>query len=165
MSEPPALCVADSNILIDLHNGGVLDLLPRLPYRIVIPDAVMAELRRPSPGVVAAQGLEVGGLRGSSVQEAFEIRLSNPRFSVADLFALLLARDRGAVLLTGDAHLRRLAKERALIVHGVLWVLEEMVRVGVLQGTTACGALDAMVQAGARLPMKTCQRLKRIWTA
>ena len=163
MSDSPTLCVADSNILIDLHNGVILDLLPKLPYRIVVPDAVKAELRCPSPGSVAALGFEIGALAGPSVLEAYEIRQENPRFSVADLFALLLARDRGAMLLTGDGHLRRLARERSLVVHGVLWVLEEMVRLDVLRGQGACEALDAMILAGARLPAKACQRLRRRW--
>ena len=81
-----------------------------------------------------------------------------------DLYVLLLARDRGATLLTGDGHLRRLARERSLVVHGVLWVLEEMVRLGILGDQDAREALDAMILAGARLPAKACQRLRRRWT-
>jgi len=118
------LCVADANILIDLENGGILRLLFELPYHFIIPDAILEELARPSPDVLRRLAFEVGSLGGESVQEVFALRPQHPQLSLNDLFALFLARDRGAMLLTGDHRLRLLAQEFVVPVHGTLWALE-----------------------------------------
>ena len=163
MTEPPALCVADANILIDLHNGGLLELMLALPYRCMIPDLVLEEMHTPSAGRLLALGFQVGGLEPEGVAEVYALRAEHVSLSVPDLFALTLARDRGAILLTGDGRLRDLAKRRALVVHGVLWVLDEMVGHALLTSQGACQALDVIRLKGARLPDAACARMKRRW--
>lgn len=55
-----ALCVADANILFDLRNGRILTTLAALPYRFIVPDAVLAELDAPLRGTVQSLGFEIG---------------------------------------------------------------------------------------------------------
>jgi len=159
----PVLCVADTNILIDLDNGGILGHLLSLPYRFIIPDAVLAELERPSPAWVQSLGFEIGVLEGSAILEIHALLPAHPGLSVADLFALFLARDRQAMLLTGDSRLRTLAESRGLAVHGALWVLDELVRMEVLGPLQACQAMETMLARGARLPAAECQKRRGQW--
>jgi len=84
---------------------------------------------------------------------------------VNDLLALVLARALEATLLTGDRHLRRVAAQEGVDVHGTLWVLDEMVRLEVITPPQATQALERMLAQARRLPRAECQRRLRQWKA
>ena len=160
---PLALCVADANILFDLRNGRVLTTLAALPYRFIVPDVVFAELDAPLRGMIQSLGFEIGGLEAETVGEVFALRTGNPRLSVADLFALFVARDRQAMLLTGDSRLRKLAEARGVVVHGTLWVLDELFARQALHGGETVTALERIVALGGRLPESESQKRRLAW--
>jgi predicted nucleic acid-binding protein len=54
--------------------------------------------------------------------------------------------------LTGDAALRQAARDHGVEVHGTLWIVEQLVRAGILSAVRARTAFDAMREAGSRLP-------------
>jgi len=162
-SMPRALCVADANVLFDLCNGRVLTSLSALPYRFIVPDAVFAELDLSLQGMVRSLGFEVGGLDAETVLEIYSLRPEHPRLSVADLFALFVARDRQAMLLTGDDRLKRLAETRGLTVHGALWVLDELFERQALSAQSALDALERILALGGRLPTQECQKRRLQW--
>jgi predicted nucleic acid-binding protein len=83
---------------------------------------------------------------------------------VPDLAALLLAQLEEAILLTGDGALRSLAEGNGIEVHGMLWVLEEMIQEGVLVSARAVRALETMLENGSRLPEAECRACLRRWT-
>lgn len=68
MDSPP-LCVVDANILIDLHIGGLLREFFRLPFRLVAPDVIIAELHDPDGEMLTEHGLQSETLSGAQVQE------------------------------------------------------------------------------------------------
>jgi predicted nucleic acid-binding protein len=74
------------------------------------------------------------------------------RPSRVDLFALVLARDFDAVLLTGDSSLRDAAENEGVRVHGVLWLLDLMVYHGIISKRDGATSLELMVRCGSRLP-------------
>jgi len=160
---PLALCVADANVLFDLRNGRILTDIAALPYRFIVPDAVFAELDAPLRSMVQSLGFEIGSLEGETVLEIYTLRPEHPRLSVADLFALFVARDRRAMLLTGDTRLRRLAEIRGLVVHGTLWVLDELYAQGTLNGQGALAALERILALGGRLPANEYQKRRLQW--
>ena len=80
-----------------------------------------------------------------------------------DLFALVLARALKAMLLSGDQHLRRIAAQQGVVVHGTLWVLDEMVRLKVVAPSQAVQALEQMLAQGSRLPQAEYQARLRRW--
>ena len=75
---------------------------------------------------------------------------------VTDLAAFLLAHSLGAALLTGDRRLNELAHAEGLVVHGVLWLLDEMVHWQALTSGQAAEALRQMLDQGTRLPADEC---------
>ena len=83
--------------------------------------------------------------------------------SDADLYALRLAIAQRWSLLTGDRELREAAEDRGLEVHGVLWVLDELVSAGVLTMQAAATALERMLAEGARLPADEGERRLLGW--
>ena len=46
---------------------------------------------------------------------------------------------------------------------GTLWVLGEMVRLGVITPSQAAQALERMLARGSRLPQAECQKRLRQW--
>jgi len=142
-----------------------LDEVFELGLQLVTTDLVVAELDRPKGDLLVQRGLKAISLSGAEVGEILQLRARHRRLSFADLSALLLARKFSSMLLTGDRRLRKLAKAHGLEVHGILWVLEELVRRGTLKPARAARALEAIIQGGARLPREECRRLLQKWQA
>ena len=56
----------------------------------------------------------------------------NPALKLNDCFALVLAEDtEDSILLTGDRRLRRIARQRSVEVHGVLWAFDAVETYGI----------------------------------
>lgn len=85
------------------------------------------------------------------------------RPSVNDLFAFVVARAEGAMLLTGDGALRELAESEGMAVHGTLWMLDELVRRAVVRPEQAADGLERIIKYGRRLPERECRRRIRRW--
>jgi len=134
-----------------------------LPYRFIVPDVVLIELDAPLRRTVQNLGVEIGSLEAEAVSEIYSLRPEHPQLSVADLFSLFVARDRQAMLLTGDTRLRRLAEIRGLVVHGTLWVLDEFFARQVLDAQESFAALEMILALGGRLPAGECQRRRLQW--
>ncbi|WP_461393353.1 DUF3368 domain-containing protein [Deferrisoma sp.] len=164
MGSPSAsVWVLDANVLIDLHRGGVLDAVFRLGVSLAAPDVVVAELRVPDGAALLGMGLASLELSPEQVREVAELIPRYPGASTNDIFALVLAKALAAPLLTGDRHLRRAAEDQGVAVHGTLWLLDEMVRAGVIRKSQAANALTRMLAHGRRLPKGECERRLRAW--
>ena len=141
------LIVSDTSGLIDLHKVRLLPVMLRLPHRFIVPPPVRnSEML----GLTDREwrGLEHAGLVApdppfEQVAEALVLRTRHPALSLADCACLVEARHHdNAVLLTGDRRLRRLADAAGLCVHGVLWIVDELWRVGVCCAEWLIAALE-----------------------
>jgi len=165
MSDSSRVCVVDANILIDLHAGELLREFFRLPLRPMVPDVVLAELDIPDRKSLLSYGLEEVELSPAQVQMVVTLLGRYHRPSTNDLFALCLAREWGATLLTGDHHLRDAAVREGVKVHGTLWVLDELVRLGIVVPCRAAQSLEQMRASGGRLPTAECEKRLLLWRA
>jgi len=141
----PIVVVNDASCLIDLRKAHLLHLLVRLPYRFVVPLPVRAsELLDFTPqewAVLDGGGMGTFDLPPERVAEAFALKAMHPKLSANDCFCLVTTRcHQNAILLTGDALLRRIAGEDGGRVYGVLWVVDELLRLAL------CGH-DALMAA------------------
>lgn len=158
-------CVVDTNIIIDLHRGGVLREFFRLPYTIFAPDVIVAELLEPAGKILLDLGLQSMGFSGAEVMRVIELSRNHPEVSINDLFAMQLAEIEGIMLLTGDKRLRRIAEqEHDLQVHGTLWVLDQLIKRKLIPPSEAFNALRRMIQSGSRLPKPECERRIHKWS-
>lgn len=159
------LCVVDSNVLIDLHIGGLLPDFFRLPLELVAPDVIIGELEEAEGEQLIELGLHKEELSRDQVLEVEELAAEHRGVSPKDLFALVLARSLRAALLSGDRGLRRIARAQGLSVHGTLWVLDELVRLGLIEPPRAAASLELMLASGSRLPEVECRNRLRQWAA
>ncbi len=165
MQDSPSRCVLDTNVPIDFHWGEMLEALFALPFDFLAPDVVVAELEVPDGQELLALGLRSLSLDGEQVSEVMTLAARHRRPSVNDLFALVLARTRGATLLTGDRALRDLAEAEGVDVHGTLWLLDELVRLKVATPWEASAGLNLMLDHGSRLPERESRLRIRRWRA
>ena len=154
--------VTDANIWIDLHIGELINETFQLPLPLVAPDVIIAELKEPEGQALVSLGLQKEELSGEEVLQVAGLAARYPAPSRVDLFALVLAKARGGVLLTGDGHLRKAAEKEKVPVHGTLWILDELVQRLIVSPRNAAQALEKMRARGSRLPRAECElRLKK----
>jgi uncharacterized protein YacL len=156
--------IVDTSVLIDLRIGQIAEPFFALPYTFASPDFIIAELDPAAAQLVIDLGLRNAALRGAQITRIVQLRAQHRRLSVPDLAALLLAQLEEAILLTGDGALRSLAEGNGIEVHDMLWVLDEMIREGVLVSARAVRALETMLENGSRLPEAECRACLRRWT-
>ena len=161
----PSVLVTDTNIWIDLENGKILPDVFRLPYQFFTTDFAVEEFIHPGWAHLHDLGLQAYGLEPEYVLELVRLRQIHRQLSAIDLAALLLARALDASLVTGDRRLNELAKVQGVPVHGVLWILDEMVILHVLTENQAAIALREMLDQGARLPDGECQKRFDRWSS
>jgi len=159
-----SVLITDTNIWIDLENGGILVEVFRLPYQFFIPDFAIPELIRPRWETLEVLGLRAHELPAEQVVELGQLRQAHRNLSIIDLAAFLLARIMDATLLTGDWRLNELANANGLSVHGALWLLDEMVHFKALTPVQAASALTRMLELGARLPAEECNNRITRWS-
>lgn len=159
-----SLCVTDTNVWIDLHTADLSDLIFRLPLRLLAPDVIVSELERPPGKDLTDRGLIVRELTGTQVGMVAQLAARYLQPSRTDLFALVLAQEDRAILLTGDRHLRLAAEQEGVEVHGTLWILDQMVNSTLLDPQDAARRLLQMEQAGRRLPAEEVKQRLKIWS-
>lgn len=139
--------VNDASCLIDLRKGRLLHLMLELSHRFVVPLPIkhseLLDFSEQEWLLLNDKGLEVFDLPSSRVAESFEVKAAFPRLSANDCFCVVTTRcfDDG-MLLTGDALLRRVASEEGLEVHGVLWIIDELIEAGVCDKEALISALN-----------------------
>jgi len=159
-----SVLVTDTNIWIDLENGDILVEVFRLPCRFLIPDFAIPELIRPSWETLEALGLEAHELIAEQMVELAQLRQAHRNLSIIDLAAFLLAKTLDAPLISGDWRLNELANASGVSVHGVLWILDEMVHLKALTFRQAAAGLKRMLDLGARLPVGDCNKRLASWS-
>jgi len=131
------IIVSDTSCFIDLHKVDLLFALFALPYKVIIPhplfeDELLSFSKAEKENLIQ-HGLEVCELDGNAVLQAQTYFNKHRALSLNDCFAMRLAEEsKDAILVTGDANLRRFAMERMLEVHGVLWLADEFDQHGIV---------------------------------
>lgn len=141
------IIINDASCLIDLLKGRLLHAMLELPFRFVIPYPVRhSELLTLTPQdwqMLDESGVEIYDLEADAVAEAFAIKAERPRLSANDCFCLVASlRRENAILLTGDAQLRQAAEQRAVEVHGVLWIIDRLSELDGADGQILITALE-----------------------
>jgi predicted nucleic acid-binding protein len=109
------LLVSDTSVLIDLERGQLLQTTFKLPTPLAVPDVLYErELRATNGEVLLTLGLQVLSLDGAGVALAQTYLAQARGLSVADAFALALAKSGGHVLVCGDRALKALADAESI---------------------------------------------------
>lgn len=162
MSSPPEL-VLDANVWIDLVNGQLASVIFNLDCEILSTDLVIHEVRGLDEERLVELGLRIESLSGEDIQRLINLSKSIAGVSVRDLSAYMLAQEREALLITGDRRLRNYAAQEGVRVHGILWLLDQVVEVEAINPERAARSLEAIRVHGARLPQTECEKRLKKW--
>lgn len=157
------LFVLDASIIIDICHGSILREAFSLWSSAISPDLVVDEVQEADASVLEKLGLQKHGLTGDQLTALQQEAKSFKGLTHKDVASLLLALERGAVLLTGDDGLRRHAERRGIEVHGILWILDCLVESGVLNHGRAATALESICKEGSWLPQEECRKRFDLW--
>jgi predicted nucleic acid-binding protein len=125
------ILVSDTSVLIDLERGGLLEAVFALPHEFAVPDVLYDREMRDEWGErLLGLGLQIVEVSAEGVGNALRYRQQRSSLSVADSFALALAKERALLLLTGDGQLRQLAEGENVECHGLLWLLDMLEEAG-----------------------------------
>jgi len=159
--------VNDANILIDLLKLNLLDTFFQLDYDFQVTDLVLGEVREDNiedlGRYLEASLLTTQGFTAAEIGEISALYTTFPSLSFADCSCIYLAEKLSATLLTGDGALRRIATERELPVHGILWVFDKMIESGLITTTGAREALLRLMEFNQRLPLRECKKRLQDW--
>lgn len=158
------LAIQDANILIDLHNAGLLEAYFRLGIETHTTDLVLREVSQPVEIFVLRGELKVKTLSGEEMLALVAFMAEQPpSLSLEDCSVLQLAMQMKAILLTGDNKLRNHAIKSKLEAHGVLWLLDLLVEETILDHATAMACLNRLIKTNPRLPVDECAKRQKIW--
>lgn len=125
------IVINDTSCLVDLRKGGLIEPMLALPFRFVVTynvrasellDFGSAEWER-----LEALGMETVDAPGDQVREAGIMMASHRKLSFEDSLNFVVARaNHLSILLTGDRALRIVAERNGIEVHGILWIVEQL---------------------------------------
>ncbi len=146
------LLISDANILIDMEEGQLIEQMFQLPYQFSTPDIIYFEELEDDHGRLPGLGLNICELESETMTYAADLMPRYKRTSRNDCLALALASQERCPLLTGDKALRQAASDEGVIVIGTLWIVEQLIRQGLISIAEARGAYKKMESSGRRLP-------------
>jgi predicted nucleic acid-binding protein len=160
--------VEDANVLLDLVNGGVLALWLGAGFEncttyLVWQEIIVTAQKEHIQSFIEAELLQLEDVPPEWWREAAELSMKLG-ISIPDSSVWILAREKRAILLTGDSKLRRNAQAEGIEVRGILWVLDHLVDTGRLKPEIAANSLAQMISGGAFLPVDECAKRIRMWS-
>ena len=140
--------VNDASCLIDLRKGRLLPVMLKMPYRFIVPFPIrhseLLEFTNQEWQILDDAGMETFDLPPNRVSEAMDVKRAYPRLSANDCFCLVSTKcHENGILLTGDNLLRRVANTDGLRVHGVLWIIDELLSAQVCDNELLVSALES----------------------
>lgn len=140
------IVVADVSVIAHLERGLCLEACFRLPgCEFVVPDLLYRrELAESSEPGLCELGLRVETLSGDELSAAQSARRKYPTLSLLDTYAFTLASSRGWSLFTEEGGLQDAAEQDQVRLCGVLWIVDQLYELRVLDGKALALGLTAM---------------------
>jgi predicted nucleic acid-binding protein len=158
-------CVADACVIIDLYTGNLLEILPGLSFRIVVPDLIVeTELLEPrAQNLLDAGWVQAWEFPGEELSRIQDLRTEYRGLTVQDAAALYLAQSLKVPLLTRDKRLRCAAEQSGVAVLDTSWLLEEMLQQDLVRPSRIVLAVGLMEGRGNFLPRRETEQLLSRW--
>lgn len=161
------IAINDANILIDLVKTGLLEASLQLPIVYYTTNIIFEELYETQKEHFRT-AIENGNyliidISLEEMGEIYHLVPLDPNLSEQDWSAYYFAEKWSCMLLTGDNRLRTRASSSGIEVHGILWILDELVRNQKVTERMACELLEQLMKINRRLPLKECRERLTHW--
>lgn len=159
------IAITDASIFIDLYELGGLAWLATLGFEIHTTNLVLNELSNDQLVAVSLVVDKVHELTFSDLTILqtgdFPKGLSNTDRSL--LWCHNHPIEYAVVLFSSDNLIRKWATKKNIEVHGILWILDQMVAQAYISPHEACSLLKRLMQINAWLPQAACKERLDAW--
>ncbi len=159
------IVVHDAAVLIDLLECNLEENCCSLGFHLITTSLVWREINGRHQKTRLRTFVDRGALMIEAASAETIAEIVQPReetstgISMEDASVLLLSLRREAILISGDALLRRHAESLGVEVHGILWVLETLIDRGSIGPRVAANRLERLLEKGvSRLPKEECKK-------
>lgn len=159
----PQYYVVDTNTILDLHYGDLLESVFHLPYKFIITKFIVHELRNPPFHQLSTMGLIVESLDSEGVLELKQLMEEYQKPSYEDISVLVLAKSRKTILITGDENLRHAAISKGVDCYGTCWLIHLLTEESIITYTQAIEAYDRIRKNRRNPPVEECRRNLTQW--
>jgi len=161
------IVVNDASILIDLLKVDLSDEFFRLPFEMYTTNLVSAEITDESAKqfhqYIEKKMINIHSFSDEELEKVVYIKAENPPLSLADCSCFWLCKQLSAILLTSDGKLRSSASEKGIIVHGILWVFDQLVSQEEITRREAENKLKVLIEINPWLPRDECLKRLKKW--
>ena len=163
------LVVSDTNIFIDLIRMGLLGDFFLLPFEISTVDFVIRELKKTGQkdavmAFEARKRLTIIKFSTAEIEDIYNLQQSaHGNVSFQDCSIWFCAKKLSACILTGDMALTKNARADQIEVHGLLYVLDQLVQNGIIPPELVADKLEKLGRENKWLPEKTVEGLIIKW--
>jgi len=164
------IVVNDTNLFIDLIHAELIDVFFQLPFEVHTTDFVVGEIEESEQEEIINQLRGTGRLFVVSysfdeVEEIMLLQEAVNRLSVPDCSVWHYSKKHNYTLLTGDNLLRKTAMKDQVVVKGLLFIFDELVRLELITPAVACIKLRFLLETGTRLPKEACDERFELWSS
>lgn len=156
--------VHDACALIDLLKGGLVEVWTKSGIEIHTTELALLEVNDDATSLHQSGALKVVGISADELVNLVDFNQSYKALSLEDCSVLRLADALKVPLLTGDRDLRIIAEKAGVRVHGMLWVLDQLVEGQYLSTAQALSALRTLRQSGSRFPKDEVEMRINLWS-
>ena len=165
------IVVNDTNVFIDLFNVGLLERFFSLPWEVHTTEFVMLELTREGQHDSVSQYKDNGLLHIPVFDEPviyeiiklYQQQKDKTNVSLTDCTVWYYAKQNNYTLLTGDRKLRNASLIDGVEVHGILYVIDQLVEEGILAKRIAISKLKQLEKSNPRLPQDEIEKRLKLW--
>lgn len=158
------IAITDANIFIDLFSLGKLDWLKMLNLEVYTTDLVLNELR---PEQAASVRNWVSVVSEFTIDEVSDLGLLDLSggLSNADKSVIWQTNQMSDpfIVLTGDNLIRKWCTSNEIEVHGILWILDQLIDRNLLSKNEALSFLFRLMRINQWLPPKECEIRIKTW--
>jgi hypothetical protein len=163
----PKIAIQDANILIDLVKTGLFDHCLALQYEFTTTEIILDELHEDQTEIIQPH-INSGKFTVISISAVELIAIQtlsqeDNRLSEQDWSAVFYALQKEAILLSGDKSLRAIATAKQIIVHGIFWLMDQLIESKVLSNAEACTFLKKLISTNKRLPATEFEQRLKAW--
>lgn len=165
------IVVNDTNVFIDLFNVGLLEGFFSLPWEIHTTEFVMLELTKEGRYDSVSQYKDNGLLHipvfdavfMTEISKLFQQQINQTNLSLADCSVWYYAKHNRYILLTGDRKLRNVSLIDGVEVHGIIYIIDQLVEEGILAKRLAISKIRQLGMSNPRLPKDEIEKRIKIW--
>ena len=158
--------VFDANIFIDMLHAELFSAFLKLKYMMYAPPDIIEEIQEPDKHLLF-DAVDSGRVNVPTIEDLTSIVQLKKKYSslsFQDCACLHLALDLGAMLVTGEKPLRKIAGSTyKLEVHGSLFIFDQLVKDDLISPHIAHEGLSRLIVTGTYLPHGECQKRLTAW--